>query len=479
MTPGGFFKKIILPNGGNLWKTPKNPEKKEVFYTLPDQAVEYYILDLQRANKSMSGTKADLVIKRDGRRQEFDESKIVGAISKAMAATANGSAEDAINVAGKVVIALGKERENDPAAIPEVEHIQDLVEEALMSSEFHDVAKAYILYRRQRADLRKRDIFKKRINLKPYEYPELYEYVDAIRHSYWIHTEFNYVGDVQDFNVRANKTERSAIKNAMLAIAQVEVSVKTFWGDIYKKLPKPEIGAVGATFAESEVRHADAYSHLLEVMGLNEEFSHVREIPAIINRVNYLEKAIRNARSEDNREYTQSILLFSLFVEHVSLFSQFLIIMSFNKYKNIFKGISNAVEATSKEEQIHGLFGIEIINIIKTEHPEWFDNEFEEQVLQLCREAFSSETQVVDWIFEKGELDIMPKDAVLEFIKQRFNNSLQSIGIKKIFDVDEALVSKSEWFNDEVIATKHGDFFNKKSINYDRRSKSITSEDLF
>lgn len=37
--------------------------------------------------------------------------------------------------------------------------------------------------------------------------------------------------------------------------------------------------------------------------------------------------------------------------KHVSLFSQFLVIMSFNKHRDLFKGISNAVEATSKEEQ--------------------------------------------------------------------------------------------------------------------------------
>jgi len=139
----------------------------------------------------------------------------------------------------------------------------------------------------------------------------------------------------------------------MLAIAQIEVSVKTFWGDIYKKLPKPEIGSVGQTFAESEVRHMDAYSHLLEVLGLNADFERIKDIPVIDERVNYLQKAVKNVKSEDNREYSQSILLFSLFIEHVSLFSQFLIIMSFNKHKNIFKGISNVVEATSKEEQIH------------------------------------------------------------------------------------------------------------------------------
>ena len=153
--------------------------------------------------------------------------------------------------------------------------------------------------------------------------------------------------------------------------------------------------------------------------------------------------------------------------------------MSFNKHKNLFKGISNAVEATSKEEQIHGLFGINLINIIKQEHPDWFDRAFEEEIVKICREAFESEKEVVNWIFEKGELEFMSKDVVLEFIKQRFNNSLQSIGIRKIFDTDEALLKESDWFYDEVIGTKHGDFFNKKSINYNKKNKSITSDDLF
>src|SRR5690606_39707950 len=84
--------------------------------------------------------------------------------------------------------------------------------------------------------------------------PDLYEYVPAIRHSYWIHTEFNFTSDVQDFKTLLSGPERTAIKNTMLAISQIEVAVKNFWGDIYHRMPKPEIGSVGATFAESEVR---------------------------------------------------------------------------------------------------------------------------------------------------------------------------------------------------------------------------------
>lgn len=419
------------------------------------------------------------IIKRNFKTRNFDLQKITDAISKAMEAVKHGERTDAENIAKNVLQELLKRKNQDSGYIPTVEEVQDIVEQKLMQSEFHDVAKAYIIYRNNQIQSRKSNIFEKRINLKPYEYPQLYEYVPAIRHSYWIHTEFNFTSDIQDFKSILTPVEQSAIKNTMLAISQIEVAVKTFWGDIYHRMPKPEIGSVGATFAESEVRHHDAYSHLLEILGLNSEFEELKKKPAIMKRVQYLETALKNAKSENNEEYAESILLFSLFIEHVSLFSQFLIIMAFNKHKNMLKGISNVVEATSKEEQIHGDFGIDIINIIKEEHPEWFDEGYTIMIQQLCEEAYISESKIVDWIFEEGELDFIPKAVINEFIKNRFNNSLESIGIKKIFEINQQLLAQTEWFDDEIIGTKHGDFFVKRSINYSKRTQSITSDDLF
>jgi ribonucleoside-diphosphate reductase beta chain len=405
--------------------------------------------------------------------------KITGAIHKAMNAVGNGTQENAQDVALSVYQKLIGRKDNDQSYVPTIEEVQDIVENELMESKFKEVAKAYILYRNKRTQQRQTDIFEKRINLKPYEYPHLYEYVPAIRHSYWIHSEFNFTSDIQDFKIQLTDSERSAIKNTMLAISQIEVAVKSFWGDIYHRIPKPEIGSVGSTFAESEVRHADAYSHLLEILGLNSEFKELKKKPAIMKRVRYLETALKNSKSDDNREYAESILLFSLFIEHVSLFSQFLIIMAFNKHKNMLKGISNVVEATSKEEQIHGDFGIDLIKILQKENPDWFTKNYHESIQQMCKDAFEAESEVVDWIFENGELDFLPKAVVNEFLKNRFNNSLESIGIEKVFDVDQALVSETEWFDDEIIGTKHGDFFVKRSINYSKKTQSITSDDLF
>jgi ribonucleoside-diphosphate reductase beta chain len=419
------------------------------------------------------------VIKRDFTKKSFHLDKITEAIFKAMKAAEKGSFDDAQNVALEVYKTLQERQKLDAEYTPTIEEIQDIVETKLMSGDFSEVAKVYILYRNKRAQERKADIFEKRVNLKPYEYPQLYEYVPAIRHSYWIHTEFNFTSDIQDFKTRLTPLEGNAIKNTMLAISQIEVAVKSFWGDLYHRMPKPEIGSVGSTFAESEVRHADAYSHLLEILGLNKEFKALKKKTVIMKRVQYLETALRNSKSDSDKEYAEAVLLFSLFIEHVSLFSQFLIIMAFNKHKNMLKGISNVVEATSKEEQIHGDFGIDLIRILQDEHPEWFTAKYKGRIQQMCKDAFDAECDMVDWIFEDGELDFLPKEVVNEFIKNRFNNSLESVGIEKVFDINQELVAQTEWFDDEIIGTKHGDFFVKRSINYSKRTQSITSEDLF
>lgn len=411
------------------------------------------------------------VTKRNGEKELFQPEKITRAVIKAMTEVNSIDETMAESVSSNVTVSLWEAEPENPT----VDEIHDLVENELMNLGLNDVAKEYILYR----DKHRPNIFNKRTNLKPYEYPQLNDYVDAIRHSYWVHTEFNFTSDIQDFKVNLSDKERTAVKRAMLAISQIEVAVKTFWGKIYDKMPKPEIGNVGATFAESEVRHADAYSNLIKVLGLNKEFETLMEVPAIRKRVKYLEKSIANSSVLENKEYFETVILFSMFVENVSLFSQFLVIMAFNKHKNVLKGISNAVEATSKEEKIHAEFGFDLVNLIKEENPSWWTEELVSDIVDATIDAYDAESDIVEWMFEEGDLDFLTKQETLEFIKYRFNTSLESIGIDGIFKVDETLLENTEWFDDEILATKHTDFFNKRSINYSKRQKSITSDDLF
>ncbi len=150
------------------------------------------------------------IIKRDYSTSPFVLEKITNAIEKAMLAVGEGARKDAEIISMQVYETLLNRKEADPDYTPTVEQVQDIVEDKLMGSTFHNVAKAYILYRNEQARKRQTNIFEKRINLKPYEYPHLYEYVDAIRHSYWIHTEFNFTSDIQDFKTRLTEQAHPA-----------------------------------------------------------------------------------------------------------------------------------------------------------------------------------------------------------------------------------------------------------------------------
>lgn len=322
-------------------------------------------------------------------------------------------------------------------------------------------------------------IFDKRVAFKPFEYPEITAYKDAINHSYWLVSEWNFLSDIHDFNVRLSDVEKHAIKNAMLAISQIEVSVKKFWTKLGDRFPKPEFEQVGVTFGESEVRHADAYSHLLQVLGLNNEFDQLLQNPVIQGRVDYLTKYLKGAADNSNENYTLTLTLFSIFIENVSLFSQFVVIKSFNKYMNVLKDIDNVVQATQKEEVIHALLGVYIIKQVQKEFPDWFNEDFYAKLYRACKKAYESECNIIDWIFEKGDLPFLTRDVLKEYVKHRFNDSLAMIGGDKVFEVDPDKVGQLKWFDDEIYAEVNTDFFHKKPVTYSKKVKAIRAEDLF
>lgn len=322
-------------------------------------------------------------------------------------------------------------------------------------------------------------LFDTRVAFKPFEYPEVLEYKDAINHSYWLVSEWNFLSDIHDFNVKLNDVQKKVLKNAMLAISQIEISVKKFWTKIGDRFPKAEFEQVGVTFGESEVRHSDAYSHLLQVLGFNDDFTTLMQNPAIQGRVDYLTKYLKGAFEHSNENYMLTLTLFSIFIENVSLFSQFLVIKSFNKHMNALKDIDNVVQATQKEEVIHALFGVYLIKQIQQEYPDWFNDEFYDKLTRACNKAFEAECNIVDWIFEAGDLTFLSKDTVKEFLKDRFNQSLEMIGAKKVFEVDAAKMAGVKWFNDEIYAEVNTDFFHKKPVTYSKKMQAIRAEDLF
>jgi len=92
--------------------------------------------------------------KRDGRLVQFDFDKISSAVWKAMAEVGEGDQEDAVLVSHQVAGELGRFAKKYKNFLPGVEGIQDSVEKYLILNDYVKTAKAYILYRDKRAQLR-------------------------------------------------------------------------------------------------------------------------------------------------------------------------------------------------------------------------------------------------------------------------------------------------------------------------------------
>lgn len=322
-------------------------------------------------------------------------------------------------------------------------------------------------------------IFEKRINYKPFEYPEILDFTNLINKSFWVHSELDFTADAQDFHSHLEEKEKQAVKKSLLAIAQIEVTVKSFWGNLYHHLPKPEFNGLGSTFAECEFRHSEAYSRLLTVLGYDNDFQTIIEVPVIKKRVEYLNEALVYTNSKEPNKYVFSLILFSILIENVSLFSQFAIILSFTRFKGLMKNISNIIAWTSVDEQIHAKAGIYIVNQIKKEFPDFFNDQNQENIHEAVLKSLEVEAEILDWIFEDGELTFISKENLLNFMKYRVDESFQEIGLKKVFHITSEQYQPMSWFEEEVFANSLDDFFAKRPVDYTKHDKSITAADLF
>ena len=321
-------------------------------------------------------------------------------------------------------------------------------------------------------------IFEERFNYKPFEYPEIEELGSKLTDTFWTHKELTFEGDKIDFH-NLNDTEKEIVLRTLTLIATIEVKVKDFWGQLGNHFPKPEIKELGSIASESEVRHTKSYDKLLSVLDMEEYYNKALKNDFILGRFNYLDKYLKlSPHNSDNSKYLLKLILFSVLIENVSLFSQFATIMYFYKHNGIMKDIRNIVKWTSIDEQLHFNIGVLLTNILRKEFPEMFTSDLEEVVHKACLKAIKYESKLLEWVFEKGELQKMSRENLEDYMKFRVNESLDQLGFKKLFE-NQKSPKELDFFYEEVFADSQDDFFAVRPVDYTLKDIAITGEDLF
>jgi len=322
-------------------------------------------------------------------------------------------------------------------------------------------------------------IFEEQLSRKPNHYPWTDQFIESMHNGFWTDKEFSFKSDIQQFKTELSEKEREIIIRTLSAIGQIEVAVKSFWAKLGENLPHPSLQDLGFVMANTEVIHNNAYERLIRVLDMEDIFEENLKLEWIQGRVNYLRKYTHKFYKNSKKQYLYALILFTLFVENVSLFSQFYVINWFARYKNVLKDTDQQVKYTRNEENIHGLVGTKIINTIREEMPELFDQELEDRIADEAQQAFKAESRIVDWMINGIDEQGLNACIVKEFIKKRINDSLEGIGFKVAFDIDNDLLADTMWFEEELFGNNMTDFFHSRPVEYAKKNQSFSEDDLF
>ena len=324
-------------------------------------------------------------------------------------------------------------------------------------------------------------IFDKRKNYKPFEYPEVMVFVKSINQTYWKVDELDFTGDVQDFKTRLTPKEQEVIRRSLLAIAQVEVDVKTFWGDLYKHFPKPEFNNMGATFAENETTHSEAYSKLLEVLNYEDDFKKLLEVPVFKEKLNLIEESMTS-----KTDIIEKLLFFTIVIENSSLFSQFANILAMSKFKGIMKNVANVILWSQNDENLHGKAGTFLLNLINKEQPERIES-LKKNLIESVKKYIEYESNLLNWIYGDGEYDFYTKEDMLNFMKARVDDSIKEMDFFKndpeykdgIFKITSEQLSPMKWWDIETKSQTLSDFFAVRPVDYSKHNQPFSEDNLF
>lgn len=318
------------------------------------------------------------------------------------------------------------------------------------------------------------NIFEKTKHIDP-KYSFLDKYVLTMYKGFWSPSKYEKLireVDAPHFFNQLGEVDQETIRRCILAIALVEDKVKLYWSTLPMDIPQTVVGDVGGVFAQSEVTHRRSYHALAEALKVDTE--NLEQHPALKDRIKYLNKySEADPKIIGKKRILKKLVLFTSLVERCSLFTQFYILMSFEKAKRGLKTISSLQTSTSSEEILHYSFGIDLINIIKQEMPQLWDDYLVELVSKNIKEAYKAELKLINWFFEKGVPEQLTKEEVVNFLNSNFNIVCKDLGLSLSFKVDEALYTeKNQWFDIKMKSTEP-DFFDNPVGGYASEKEEI------
>lgn len=305
---------------------------------------------------------------------------------------------------------------------------------------------------------------------RPFEYPEAYDFYRKQQMVHWTKDELKLSQDIQDWNMLTD-SERNIIGGILKGFTQMEILVGDYWRQVAEWFPKPEIAMMASAFSYFESIHMDNYAMINEELGLDDfqAFLHDEKTKA---KLDYFIEAPTSFSATDN---AASLAIFSAFAEGCVLFSSFAVLLSFQK-ENLMKGVSQIVNYSIRDENLHSIGGIYLFNTLCKEQP--YIREFvKNDIYEAAKVTRDLEFAFIDQLFAEDSIRTLTKEQLKNFISHRINMKIKELGYEPQFYVDPILLQEMSWFDELSSGQKFGDFFAVRVSDY--TDVTFKPEDLF
>ena len=293
---------------------------------------------------------------------------------------------------------------------------------------------------------------------KPFSYPWAFDFWQAQQRMHWLPEEVSMTNDVFDFNNLLTQDERDVITDVLRFFTQGDVDVGNCYIDKYLRMFKPvEVRMMLTAFSNMETIHMQAYSHLLDTLGLAEsEYNKFMDIDCM-----------RKKHENDVKVSTPSNLLEALaiyggFIEGLQLFGSFAILMNFQRF-GILRGLGQIVTWSVRDESLHSTGIIKLFHELQKEYQNYSDT-LKKSIIEKARYTLNLENEFIDYVFRDDRkirgVEVQElKDYLFSIYHMRMD----------MLELQDDHIPKGKtlsYMEDNLNSLEYANFFSSKSTEY-------------
>lgn len=303
---------------------------------------------------------------------------------------------------------------------------------------------------------------------KPHHYPWAYEAWNQQQSIHWMPEEVAFADDVKDYKINLTPEEKGLVDNILCFFTQADIDIAGAYKEHFMPhFKNHEVSMMLASFANMETIHIDAYSKLIDTLGMGDKtFSAFMEYKEMKDKHDYFAKF----RMDKPWYVAQALAAFSAFGEGLQLFASFAMLLNFQRH-NKMKGMGQIVTWSVRDETLHVESMIKLFKTYVSENERLIDPVLlEKDIRIICDEVIQHEDKFIDLSFELGDIKGLTSTDMKLYIRYIAGRRLSQLGYEHNLPTRNPL----DWMDAVLGLPEHANFFETRATEY---SKSATKGD--